>query len=655
MLFVFMSQPDFACNPHALYEYIKNHTDHETAWLIKKDERYYKLRERGVRCAVYNTVEGNNLLKEADYVIMNSYTFQRLPKEENQIFVNLWHGSGIKAHDFYNHNINPKHARNLMDFFDKIDLMCVHSLDDRFKFSAQLHFDLSRCYVTGQPRLDIIKKARGREKMEQLFGERIKGYKKYILFVPSFRANSSSHSGTIFSENIFRLGDYDGNVFEDFLKKHQAAFIYKLHPIEQTAFSGRDFSMGEDCFELTDKLLFEQDIRYDELLNGFDVMVSDYSSIVYDYLPLNRPVVYLIPDYEEYISERGFVFHNVDMFMPGEKVFHFQDMMSALEEAFRCPEKFEKEREMVLKSRFDFDDGESADRCYKTIINYRKPEKTEEETVKEPGCRIPSSAEFLEKWIPGEYKVIDSTKDIREEYRIEEICKNPSQEYLYITEEIPGKLRKLTGRSSVEIKDISYYHDLAGCGNVKVCKINGGVDYSMFSEGQDEEESGGRRRRIGFAGVIDNRIYFAMVQCICEVFSDYDIIFAGEIFDQIPVWMDGFENLHYLPDSYEELPSVIRSFDVTLLPFFGRHADTVPKEYFQYLACGKQVVTSDMANLPDSPALYRSASVDGAVKNIRKALVHMKDAGIREAAKRLAAEYDWKRNAGKLLERISHL
>ena len=177
----------------------------------------------------------------------------------------------------------------------------------------------------------------------------------------------------------------------------------------------------------------------------------------------------------------------------------------------------------------------------------------------------------------------------------------------------------------------------------------------MFSKGWEKEESGDRRRRIGFAGVIDNRIYFAMVQCICEVFSDYDIIFAGEIFDKIPVWMDGFENLHYLPASYEELPSIIRSFDVALLPFFGRHADTVPKEYFQYLACGKQVVASDMASLPDSPALYRSASVDGAVKNIRKALAHMEDTWIQEAAKRLAAEYDWEKNAEKLLGRISGL
>ena len=167
------------------------------------------------------------------------------------------------------------------------------------------------------------------ERYEKIFGSRIKKYKRYIFFAPSFRANSSSHSGTIFSENIFRLKEFDKERFDDFLKKNDAAFVYKLHPVEQTAFSGRTFSLSEDCFELTDKTLFENDIRYDELLNVFDVMISDYSSIAYDFLILNRPIVYLIPDYEEYKSEKGFVFHNIDMFMPGEKVFGFEELLSA--------------------------------------------------------------------------------------------------------------------------------------------------------------------------------------------------------------------------------------------------------------------------------------------------------------------------------------
>lgn len=657
MLFVFMSQPDFACNPHALYQYIKDYTTHETAWIIKKDERYFELLKRNIRCAVYDTMAGNQLISEADYVITNSYTFPKIAKRENQVFVNLWHGSGIKAHDFYHHDMNLKHAANLQDFFNKIDLMCVHSLDDRFKLSAQLHYDLRKCFVTGQARLDCVKKSDGYAALIKLFGEKITQYKRFIFFAPSFRANSSSHSGTIFSDNIFRLGDYDDDGIYRFLEEHDAALIYKLHPIEQTAFTGRNFNLNNRCYELTDELLFQKDIRYDELLNVFDCMISDYSSIAFDYLLLNRPLIYLIPDYKEYTAERGFVFHNIDKFMPGDKVFDFKNMLKALETALCKPEKYQKERRFVLEQRFDFQDDQSSRRCYETIINFQKiPDITDatEEIKKEPEVRFPTTAALIGRQLPGQYEVIDAALPIQEHFWLENIRQNADRKYLYITEEKPPELRKLSGQSSVEIADIDYYYKICRRDDVSVCYVSGGVDYAMFSAAEHAvKHTAGRenrRRRIGYAGTIDNRIYFSMVQCICEVFSDCDILFAGAIFGSKPVWLDSFSNLHYMPAAYECLPEVIHSFDVAILPFFGRHKDTVPKEYFQYLACGKQVVASDMRNLPDSRALYRSASVDEAVKNIKRALAYVQDIEIQESAKKLAIKYDWKIIGEKIIK-----
>ena len=107
MLIVFMSQPDFACNCHALWKYIKQNTDYETAWIIKKIEYYQILQERGIKCAVYDTVEANEIISRADILIANSYTFLNINKREDQLLVNLWHGSGVKAHDYYDHNLNP--------------------------------------------------------------------------------------------------------------------------------------------------------------------------------------------------------------------------------------------------------------------------------------------------------------------------------------------------------------------------------------------------------------------------------------------------------------------------------------------------------------------------------------------------------------------
>ena len=88
------------------------------------------------------------------------------------MLVNVWHGSGVKAHDYYDHNLNPRHLIKLKNYFGKVDLMCVHSLDDRFKLAAMLNFDLRKIYVTGQPRLDCVKKSDGKGILKKCWEKR---------------------------------------------------------------------------------------------------------------------------------------------------------------------------------------------------------------------------------------------------------------------------------------------------------------------------------------------------------------------------------------------------------------------------------------------------------------------------------------------------
>lgn len=640
MLFVFMSQPDFACNPYALYKYVSENTEHETAWLVKKANRYEELLARDIRCALYNTQEGNDLIMDADYVIMNSYTFSELPKTDNQIFVNLWHGSGIKAHDLYHHEMSNRQVDKLENYFSKVDLMCLQSLDDRFRLSAMLHYDLRKCYVTGQARLDCVRKSDGIGKLKELYGDVIERYRKFLFYAPTFRVNASGHSGKIFSDNIFRLEDFDSEQMDLFLEKHNALLVYKLHPIEQTAFTNRKFTMGNHCLELTENMLFEAGIQYTEILNAFDVMISDYSSISYDFLLLDRPIVYLIPDYEEYAGKKGFVFHNIDAYMPGDKAFTFYQLLVAMEEGLCFPEKHKEARRFVLDQRFDYEDDKSSERCFRQIIGYiRKEEDNSNLTRRE--IHMPSVADHLREYLGGKYRIVDSTRI----YSLEEkqSLLNAQDSILYIISEREQKYRNIKGQSSVDIQDQAFYEQIREKENVRVEFVESGVDFGKFSDagGKNAQKGKRERKRLGFAGMIDNRIFFSMVQCICEVFSDCDIIFAGGIYGEYPAWFNDFENLHYMEAEYDELPAVISSFDIALLPFFGRHGNSIPTEFFQYLAAGKQVVASNMVNLPLCKGVYISESTSSAIENIRKALHDIDDKSIKYELKNTAKQYDW--------------
>lgn len=633
MLILFISKPDFACNPYALWKYITENTEHETAWLVSEKSHLEVLRSRGIICELYDTYRGNLLASKAKYVISNVYVFGAIPKKEGQIFVNLWHGSGIKAHDFYDYHLHQQQKNKVLEFSEKTDLMCVHSLDDRFRLSAMLHYDLRKSYVTGQPRLDCVESSDGLGKLAQIYGEDIKKYKKYILFVPSFRANSSHHSGKFYSDNIFRLDDYRDSELEVFLEQNNAALIYKLHPIEQTALKGVGFSMNKYCYSLTDEMLFQADIRYDEILNAFDLMISDYSSIAFDFLLLNRPIVYLIPDYDEYRSQKGFVFYNIDQYMPGDKAYHFSELLSAMEEAVRCPWKYEHEREFVLSQRFEYRDRHSAKRCYEMLVSY-KPlcNKVRSQTARV----LPTNAELLSRYLTDDVKILDSTDQSIASKKIAD-----DQKYWYIQGELPDEYRAISQFSSTQIADLEFYHTLEFSNNIEKVLIHGGVDYEMFADRRALDKTD--RKTIGFAGTIDCRIYFAMVQYLCEAFPNCDIVFAGDIIGNYPAWLDGYRNLHYMGQvAYENLPDLIHSFDVAILPFYGKYQSDVPTELFQYLACGKQVIASDMSEIPKCKAIYVSKSVADAVENVKEALKHLDDEDVRKEARLIAKKYDWR-------------
>ena len=647
MHFVFMSQPDFACNPHALWKYVTDNTEHETSWVVKKKISYDILNERGIRCELYGTLQAANLIESADVIIANSYTYLNIPKKDNQLLVNLWHGSGVKAHDYYDHNLNPRHVIKLKNYFDLVDLMCVHSLDDRFKLSAMLHFDLRKMYVTGQPRLDVVNISDGREKLIKLFGEEICKYKKLIFFAPSYRANMSCHAGKIYSDNIFRLDDYEDTELEELLNNHNAAIIYKLHPIEQTAFSGRTFTMSSRCYELTDQMLMDNDIRYDEILNAFDMMISDYSSIAYDFLLLNRPIVYLLPDYEEYKNAKGFVFSNIDAYMPGEKAYGFKELLSAVNNAFNNPDRYEEARKNVILNRFDYTDGQSARRCYEQIINFAKINDDYVPYESAPETIMPSIAELMSKYIDENILIIDSRKNYDDKDNILNVAGEASKAY-YITSEIPTKFRGIYGTNSYKIVDLAFYYDIKKYPNINIAYITGGVDYSKFAKAEYNQRKD--KVRIGFAGTIDNRIYFSMVHCICEEFSDCEIVFAGTISGDYPAWLSGFDNLKYIEMGYDDLPEMIKSFDVAILPFFGTHRRLVPCELYQYLACGKNVVTSDMPNLPECSAIYKSGSVAEVIDNIHMILSQGLNDMDNLEGQELARQNDWSIIAKNLQE-----
>jgi len=370
-LFVFMSRPDFTDNSYYLWKYITTHTSYKTAWVTLKKEHNKLFADKGIISATYNTPEGRELVRSAHYVV---YTINSmfLKKHPGQIFINLWHGAGVKATDFLAFNKDDLHLLNIKRMVGDTDLFLVHSTVDKIAMAAELNFDARKIVVTGQPRLDIVKKTDGKSIIGKLFNGALQFYDKLIIYVPTARVTSFSKVGDYFDSNVFNLPGFDKQALGKLLKKYNAALVIKLHPIDAGKFSLEDMQLGnDDCYLLDDEQLFWSDIRMNEILSAFDIMISDYSSIITDFMLLDRPIIFSVGDFDEYSQREGFIFNDVSLYMPGPKVSTFSELLDQLELSILNPGVYSEVRQNILKHRFSFLDDGSSQRALKAIEEYK--------------------------------------------------------------------------------------------------------------------------------------------------------------------------------------------------------------------------------------------------------------------------------------------
>lgn len=120
-----------------------------------------------------------------------------------------------------------------------------------------------------------------------------------ILLAPSWRKYLISHKaggGWIADKDRFLKSDYynktqeflDSEELDELLEKNDMTLEFKLHPI---------FAQYRDCFEVhSSRVVFADDRPVDE----YGICITDYSSFVFDFVYLNRAIIYFLPDYKQF-------------------------------------------------------------------------------------------------------------------------------------------------------------------------------------------------------------------------------------------------------------------------------------------------------------------------------------------------------------------
>lgn len=355
-----------ACSPKALYvEMLDNpkYYSYQLIWSLRNTERKDLLENRRTQIVKFESFAYYRALARAKYWIFNSNTRPFLKPGRNQIFVQTWHGTPLKKI-----GCDVERGGNAMTKLSDIEKIytneakkisymispseyCTEKFISAFNMKSVHKED--RVLTLGYPRNDFLFQATEKQCKDIKVGLGIPEDKKVILYAPTFRDNQYSARDGFELESYMDFDKAKTCLGDDYI------ILFRAHYF----ISGRmDLGKYKDfVFDVSDV----EDIN--ELYVISDVLITDYSSVFFDYANLKRPIIFYMCDYEEYKNEvRDFYFDVSEL--PGPVVRNQEQVfeeIKKLSDDFVANDKYQQ-----FNKKYNYLDGADAGRrVLKNIIN----------------------------------------------------------------------------------------------------------------------------------------------------------------------------------------------------------------------------------------------------------------------------------------------
>lgn len=325
-----------AFNDNSKYLFIhtcKNHKDIDAAWVSSNMDTVRLIRSYNLKAYSVFSPRGAWHALTSKYWFFNSYTSDIMfCMSGGAVCVNLWHGIGLKraefnirtgvlADRFYRRTLKERYYHP--EAFRRPDWLLSSSDMQSAMFATAFRIDGSRCLNLGYPRNRILTATE--EERYAFVGEyeppqtkalvdSLKGkYAKVFVYMPTWR-DSQRH---IFAQSI------DLPQLDRLLKKKNYFLMLKPHAntVVDMAQTGN----------LSNIALLDATIDIYSVLPYTDVLITDYSSVLYDYILMDKKdIVLYIYDYDQYVSDRDFFFP-YDENVTGYRAYDFAQLLHAIE------------------------------------------------------------------------------------------------------------------------------------------------------------------------------------------------------------------------------------------------------------------------------------------------------------------------------------
>lgn len=301
----------YSCNSKYVCEFFKeNYADeYELVWSFRDPIKFRNI--SGIRAIKYPSLKWMYYFVTSKVLLTNSTFPVAMPKRKSQYFINLWHGNaykriGLTYDDSYLFIKEHMKASEDTDLFISISKTYIDTvIDDAFHYSGQI----LNC---GYPRNDILIDKKRREEISQKVRDSlgISGY--VVLFAPTFR-----HEGDGTSAKTMLCYE---SVVEAIKKKtgREVTLLVRSHYLDR----GKEIT-GSNIIDVSNY----SDMQ--ELLCAADMLITDYSSCMWDYALTSRPCLLYMPDLKDYSeNDRGF-YYPVET-MPGIISYNEEELLQSI-------------------------------------------------------------------------------------------------------------------------------------------------------------------------------------------------------------------------------------------------------------------------------------------------------------------------------------
>lgn len=290
----------------------------------------------------------------SDFLVTNDIVTRHLVKGPRVTYVQAWHGSPIKVIGL--DETNPQyrggdaHLKRMRRDVAKWDFLLTNSAEYTTILRSAFGYE-GEVLEVGYPRNDILINDDGTRRAQVRSRLGLRPDQRAVLYTPTWRDDAYDQDGNFYQPRLIDWADLESLLAPDIV------VLNKMH--HHVVDHGPTSDRVLDVNRYTD---------VSELMLAADALVSDYSSIIYDFAVTRRPIVLHAPDLDQYRDGVRALYFDYETWAPGPITTTTEELAATLNSLDRVEQDYEQTYRQFVSRFCAFDTGEASARVVSALL-----------------------------------------------------------------------------------------------------------------------------------------------------------------------------------------------------------------------------------------------------------------------------------------------